>query len=98
MRWCAKNISLKNKADSYLLISLPLRSFNIEEYLFIVIFLWWLSWLGRGALFNVDTSGCDTPVLGLIPQDRAQVGIFASCGTVVPKGFLAECAFFSTGT
>ena len=56
-------------------------------------FTWLPSWLDRGALINVHAPGCD--VSGLRP-DGAQVGRFSSWGTVVPKGFLVENAYFSS--
>ena len=58
---------------------------------------WWPSCLDRGALINVDAPGCGTSVVRGRP-DGAQVGRFSSWGTVVPKVFLAESAYFSSCT
>ena len=56
---------------------------------------WWPSCLDRGALINVDAPGCGTSVVrGLMGTSRK---VFA-WGTVVPKGFLAESAYFSSRT
>ena len=51
----------------------------------------WPSCLDRGALINADAPGC-----GGSRPDGAQVGRFSSWGTVVPKGFLTESAYFSS--
>ena len=49
------------------------------------------SCLDLGAQINVEAPGCGMSVVrGL----TAQVGRFSSWGAVVPKGFLAESAYF----
>ena len=55
---------------------------------------WLTSWLDRGALINVDAPGCGTH--GGSRPDGTQVGRFSSWGTVVPKDFLAESAYFAS--
>ena len=52
------------------------------------------SCLDRGALINVDAPGCGTLVVRG-PTKHKYEG-FSSWGTVVPKGFLAESAYFSS--
>ena len=54
---------------------------------------WLPSCLDRGTLINVDASGCGTYVVR-----GSSRKVFLSWGTVVPKGFLAESAYFSSRT
>ena len=55
-----------------------------------------LSWLDRGALINVDAQRMW--YVGRSKPDGAKAGRFSSWGTVEPKGFLAESAYFSSRT
>ena len=48
--------------------------------------------LVRPWCFNVDTQGFGTSVV----RGPTEVGRFSSWGTVVPKDFLAESAYFSS--
>ena len=50
---------------------------------------WWLSWLDRGALIN-DATECGTSVV------RGPTGHKWEGFHPVPKGFLAESAYFSS--
>ena len=54
---------------------------------------WWPSCLDRGALNNGRPRMW---YVGGSRPDGAQVGRFSSWGIVVPKGFLAESAYFSS--